>query len=168
MELIVTSGERREKVRVERDGAAATVTIGDRTYHLDAAQLFDDFESLLIEGRQYEVAVRRETPSRYRVLSEGPDEVVEVVDPLTALAESAAAAAGGGRRRREVTAYMPGKVVAVLAKVGDEVRAGQGIVVLEAMKMQNEIQAPNDGVVRRVVVSPGQPVEGGDPLFELE
>ena len=63
---------------------------------------------------------------------------------------------------------MPGRVVAVLVGEGEPVRAGQGVVVLEAMKMQNEIQAEHDGVVKRVCVEPGQAVEGGDLLFELE
>jgi biotin carboxyl carrier protein len=63
---------------------------------------------------------------------------------------------------------MPGRVVAVLVEPGAEVRRGQGVVVLEAMKMENEIQAESDGVVRTLHVEPGQAVEGGDPLFDLE
>ena len=63
---------------------------------------------------------------------------------------------------------MPGRVVAVLAAEGDAVRAGQGVVVLEAMKMQNEIQAEHDGTIKRICVAAGQAVEGGDLLFELE
>ncbi|HEY8020618.1 MAG TPA: biotin/lipoyl-containing protein, partial [Thermoanaerobaculia bacterium] len=51
---------------------------------------------------------------------------------------------------------------------GTEVKAGDGVIVLEAMKMQNEIQAEHDGRVTKVHVEPGQAVEGGDPLFELE
>jgi pyruvate carboxylase subunit B len=63
---------------------------------------------------------------------------------------------------------MPGRVVAVLAEAGQEVKAGQGIVVLEAMKMQNEILAEHDGILKALFVQPGQAVEGGDPLFEME
>ena len=63
---------------------------------------------------------------------------------------------------------MPGRVIEILAQEGQEVAAGQGVLVLEAMKMENEIQAENDGVVRRILVETGQAVEGGDPLFEIE
>jgi biotin carboxyl carrier protein len=63
---------------------------------------------------------------------------------------------------------MPGRVAAVLVEAGAQVAAGTGIVVLEAMKMQNEIQAERAGVVRQIFVEPGQAVDGGDPLFELE
>ncbi len=62
---------------------------------------------------------------------------------------------------------MPGRVVALLVDEGDEVEPGQGVVVLEAMKMENEIAAEHGGVVTKVHVEPGQAVEGGDPLFEL-
>ncbi|MGB5552633.1 MAG: biotin/lipoyl-containing protein, partial [Thermoanaerobaculia bacterium] len=63
--------------------------------------------------------------------------------------------------------YMPGRVVELLVQEGDEVTVGQGLVVLEAMKMENEIQADRAGTVKKIFVSAGQPVEGGDPLFEL-
>jgi biotin carboxyl carrier protein len=62
---------------------------------------------------------------------------------------------------------MPGRVVEVLVREGDEVTVGQGLVVLEAMKMENEIQAERAGKVTKVFVTAGQPVEGGDLLFEL-
>ncbi len=63
---------------------------------------------------------------------------------------------------------MPGRVAAVLVAAGAEVAAGAGVVVLEAMKMQNEIAAEHAGTVTAIFVEPGQSVDGGDPLFELE
>ena len=66
-----------------------------------------------------------------------------------------------------MSAQMPGRVVAVLVEEGEAVAAGQGLVVLEAMKMENEIQAEAAGVVTKILVEAGQAVEGGDPLFEV-
>jgi biotin carboxyl carrier protein len=63
---------------------------------------------------------------------------------------------------------MPGRVVALLAEEGSSVEQGQGILVLEAMKMENEIAAERDGTLKKLFVELGQPVEGGDPLFEIE
>lgn len=63
---------------------------------------------------------------------------------------------------------MPGRVVGVAVREGDAVVAGQPLVVLEAMKMQNELQAERDAVVRKVHVAVGEAVEGGDPLIDLE
>ena len=63
---------------------------------------------------------------------------------------------------------MPGRVVTLLVGEGETVKAGQGVVVLEAMKMENEIQTDVAGVVKKIFVEEGQSVEGGDPLFEIE
>jgi biotin carboxyl carrier protein len=63
---------------------------------------------------------------------------------------------------------MPGKVVRVLARDGDKVEAGQGVVVVEAMKMENELAAPRAGRVRKLVVEPGQSVEAGAVLAVIE
>jgi len=113
------------------------------------------------------VAVRRRDDGSYWVSDPHGTAVVAVADPLAHLAAQSAAAKGG-RRRQRVTAYMPGRVVALLAAEGQAVTAGQGVLVLEAMKMQNEIQAEHDGTVTRILVQAGQSVDGGDPLFDLE
>ncbi|MDK2984260.1 MAG: pyruvate carboxylase subunit [Thermococcaceae archaeon] len=66
-----------------------------------------------------------------------------------------------------VTAPMPGKVLRILVREGDEVKAGQGLLVLEAMKMENEIPSPKDGVVKKILVKEGDTVDTGQPLIEL-
>ncbi|MFQ5351186.1 MAG: biotin/lipoyl-containing protein, partial [Thermoanaerobaculia bacterium] len=88
-------------------------------------------------------------------------------DPLAYLASHALDEAAE-HASQTVTAYMPGRVAAVLVEEGAQVVAGDGVLVLEAMKMENEIQAERDGVVGRILVGLGEAVEGGDPLFELE
>jgi len=88
------------------------------------------------------------------------------MDPLThlALSSSAAAASAAGH---VVEAYRPGRVVKILVEEGQVVQAGEGLVVLEAMKMENEIQAEIAGTVAKLLVEEGQTVEGGDPMIEL-
>ncbi len=167
MELIVRRDGDEIRIVVERRGEGYEARLGGRTVSIDWAVAGDGSRSLLVEGRQHEVAVVALGEGRYRVTSAGGDEIVEVLDPLTDLARrSRAKAAGVGPKR--VLAYMPGRVVAVLVTAGERVERGRGLVVLEAMKMQNEIAAESDGIVRAVHVSPGQAVEGGDPLFEIE
>jgi biotin carboxyl carrier protein len=176
MEVIVRLGDREERVEVRRldggGGGTHEIRIGERTYAVDAAHIADlpgrdGAWSLRLSGQQHEVSVRARGEGMYEVGAEGRSTAVEVLDPLAFLAQQAR---GGkaGRRRQRVTAYMPGRVVAVLAEAGQEVKTGQGIVVLEAMKMQNEILAEHDGVLKAIFVQPGQAVEGGDPLFEME
>ncbi|WP_297477815.1 pyruvate/oxaloacetate carboxyltransferase [Thermococcus sp.] len=67
-----------------------------------------------------------------------------------------------------VTSPMPGKILRILVKEGEQVKTGQGLVVLEAMKMENEIPVPKDGVVKRILVKEGDTVDTGQPLIELE
>ena len=70
--------------------------------------------------------------------------------------------------RQAVTSPMPGKVVKVLVKAGDEVRQGQGLVVVEAMKMENELKSPKDGKVVELLVAEGQAVEANAKLCAIE
>ena len=160
-------GDGYERLRIDRAGGGYEVAIGERTYHVDAARLREGIYSLRVGGAQHEVAVRRRDDGSYQVSDAQGEAVVEVADPLTHLAAQGAGARGG-RRRQRVTAYMPGRVVALLAAEGQAVTAGQGVLVLEAMKMQNEILAEHDGTVTHILVQPGQSVDGGEPLFELE
>lgn len=169
MDLIVAHEERQEKVQVSRSEGGWQVLVGETAYHVDAVRVSDGVHSLVVGDCQFEVTVRREADGRYRLSTcngHGGNGVVEVTDPLTFLAqESRGGKRGGGSQ--EVTAYMPGRVVAVLVKEGDTVEEGQGVVVLEAMKMENEILAERSGVISRILVEPGQNVEGGDPLFVI-
>ncbi|MGH9379275.1 MAG: acetyl-CoA carboxylase biotin carboxyl carrier protein subunit [Thermoanaerobaculia bacterium] len=167
MELIVRSGEREERVEVVRRGAGYEVRMGERVVHVDHAQAHGALASLVIDGRQVEVSVHRRGNGSYQVAGRSGIHEVEVIDPLTWLAQQTHGPAGA-TGRQQVTAYMPGRVVAVLVEEGQEVQPGQGLVVLEAMKMENEIQAEAAGTVARLRVHPGDAVEGGAVLVELE
>jgi len=170
VDLIVRSGSREEKVKIRRDDDFYDVTIGDRVYRVEAATAragAQSLRSLLIDGAQHEVAVRHQGEGVYWVSTRQGAGAVEVADPLTALAAQTQGAKGG-RRRQTVKAYMPGRVVTLLAAEGEEVAAGQGVLVLEAMKMENEIRAEHGGTVTKIHVQPGQAVDNGTPLFELE
>lgn len=169
MDLIVRQGEREEKVALERhDDGKYKVTVADQTFVIDVATAGEIVSLGVDDGRQFEVAVcRLNGPGhhKYRVSSvRGVDEV-EVMDPLTHMLEQAMPEKAGGGK---VAALMPGRVVEVLLAEGADVAKGQGVVVVEAMKMKNEIQAETAGKVAKIYVEAGQNVEGGDPLFEIE
>ncbi len=171
MDLIARAGGREERVAIARAPGGYRLRLGDQVIEVDAAPAGGNgLVSLRLGGARggdhYEVAVDAEGGGRYRVSSRRAAGEVEVLSPLDHLARQTAAA-GGVRRAERVTAYMPGRVVAVLVEEGAEVAAGQGVVVLEAMKMENEIAAEHAGVVRKILVAPGQSVEGGEALFEL-
>ena len=88
-------------------------------------------------------------------------------EPRTARAQ-AVAGAGSVRGSGDVKAAIPGRVLRLLVSPGDEVQRGQPVVVLEAMKMENDVRAPRDGVVASVEVAAGQPVGAGQLLLRLE
>ncbi len=168
MELVIIAADGEETlIEVEQARGGYVVVVDGSRYEVDHARVGGRQRSLVIGGKQQELSVVREKRSRYRVAGFGSEEALEVLDPLEHLVRTA----GGGATVRgdgSVSAYMPGHVAAVLVGEGDTVTAGQGIVVLEAMKMENEIDTEVAGVVKKIFVEAGQSVEGGDPLFEIE
>ncbi|MEM6795349.1 MAG: biotin/lipoyl-containing protein [Acidobacteriota bacterium] len=174
MDLIVTEGDRQEEIRLEplEDGSFEVI-LGDgaKRYEVDvAAAGGGPLLSLRLRdtGQQYEVAVQRISRGDecvYRVSSSRGVDTVSVTDPLTHLMQQANPEKGSGGQ--VASAMMPGRVVEVLVSEGAEVEQGQGIVVVEAMKMKNEIHAEAAGTVAKIHVEAGQNVEGGDPLFEI-
>jgi biotin carboxyl carrier protein len=166
MDLVILEGDRERRVSIERAEGGFVVAIDGRRFVVDHASAGGSLASLVVDGRQWEVSTRSEGDGRYRVAADGAEALVEVRDPLTHLARSTGAAARGDGKRA-VHAYMPGRVVAVLIPEGAPVEVGQGVVVLEAMKMENEIRSEVAGVVAKLHVAPGQSVEGGDLLFEI-
>ncbi len=121
--------------------------------------------SVLIEGRSYEVKIVPGPATGYLVDVAGRHMAVEVRDPR---AVSASHRAGAGEGRQNVSAPMPGKVVRLLVAAGDEVEAGQGVVVVEAMTMQNEMKSPRRGRVVELRVQEGATVTAGEVLAVIE
>jgi biotin carboxyl carrier protein len=167
MQLVSRVAGHTAPITVERRHGRYVVEIGGVRHEVDARTLGPWVLSLLVEGQSHEVAVVRLGDGNYSVDWRGRSFAVELVDPLTHLAESARGQAGK-LGKRTVKAYMPGRVVEVRVQPGDHVEAGQPMIVLEAMKMQNEIAAERAGVVKKIHVRKDQAVEGGDALLEIE
>ena len=132
---------------------------------IDAVLTRRDVLSILIDGNSYEI--KRERGSNdLHVWVGGARYQAEVRDPrsLRGRKESAADAAGP----KKLVAPMPGRVVRILLTKGAEVEAGQGVVVVEAMKMQNEIKSPKKGVVQKIQANEGATVNAGDVLAIVE
>ncbi len=140
---------------------------------------------LAIDGRTLEAVVAREGggapgpggrgafgtregagEAAYTVTIGGRLYPVRLLDPLRRAAAATAAPARHGRA--EVRSVMPGRIAALLVKEGQHVKAGQGVVVVEAMKMENELPAPKDGRVTAVRVRAGETVEAGAILMSVE
>lgn len=106
--------------------------------------------------------------SVFLIAKRGSDQAFEGVRVVRPGDEKLAGADGGKRKGMKVKAQMPGKIVRVLVQEGQEVAKDQPLLVMEAMKMENEIRAQGDGRVKQLHVQPGQTVETGAPLLVLE
>jgi biotin carboxyl carrier protein len=119
--------------------------------------------SVLMDGRSYDAYVE-ETPNGLVVSLQGYHFEIEARDPRK---WSRKAAGSGGEGVQTIASPMPGKVVRVLVAAGDAVEAGQGIVVVEAMKMQNEMKAPRAGTVLSLPAKEGATVAAGEVLATI-
>jgi biotin carboxyl carrier protein len=123
--------------------------------------------SLIMDASSYEVFVEREAGD-YVVLLGGQRYVVDVDDARLKRLRDMGGQPHEERGAARVLAPMPGMVVKLLVSPGDKVEADQGLLILEAMKMENEIRAPRSGSVRSVGVEPGQTVNDGDVLVVID
>ena len=166
MKLWVTLEGREAEVTFRTEGGRVVLEADRRRIEADFVRLPDgEVYSLLIEGRSHVVRV---TPAAEGLEIElrGAVIPVEVRHPLEKMLQ----AVGGGRRASRgetVAAPMPGVVVALRVKAGDAVKAGQAVVVVEAMKMQNELAVAHDGVVSEVLVAERAAVSAGQVLIRL-
>ena len=152
-----------------REGARVEATIDGRRYELEAHETEAGAFLLLADGRVYECRAKRagaEASGTCEV--QIGDEIfrVSLFDPKRLRGARGAGAEASGRA--QVTASMPGKVVRVLVAVGATVEAGEGLVVVEAMKMQNELKSPKSGTVVEVRADPGATFNAGDVLVVVE
>lgn len=164
MKFIAREGETETPVEVTRHGSGYRVCIGDRCFEADFVQVGRYVRSLRLEdGTQFSLVHHREGSS-HEISLGGATVHVEMIDPLAARRKRSEDDMGGGG---VIKALMPGRVVRVLVAQGDSVSKGTGLLILEAMKMENEIQAQTAGVVDKIFVEPGQTVEAGAELLHI-
>lgn len=157
---------RRVDVAARQVGERMEVAVDGRTVEVELLPAGAGLFALLCpDGRTFAVVGQRRGQGVWRVTFGQMDFEVHLRDPLEREVEQGRAGRAGAK---EVRAPIPGKVVGALVAPGDAVHAGQVVVVLEAMKMENQIAAEADGIVREVRAAPGTAVEGGELLVVLE
>jgi biotin carboxyl carrier protein len=163
MNFLFWLGQREFNVRLEEQGTHVfQVRVGDETYRVSVEFIGRDVLLLKLDGRVFNVVVNSDTVS-HSVIVNGRNFRVGKKSAVNILREDK-----GRIRKRDVKITMPGRVVRVLAAAGDAVEEGQPVLVLEAMKMQNEIKSPRRGRISRVHFSAGDYVEAGSILFSVE
>ena len=167
MRYQVTLGDRTVEVDIEGEGDRIVVDgdpVAADLSSIDGTRV----HSLLLDGSSYRISANRRGRGRWELYVRGSRVVAEVADERTlAIREltGTGAAPGGPTPLR---APMPGLVVKIEVSEGDWVEAGQGLVIVEAMKMENELTAVGPGRVEKIHVSEGEAVEKDQPLIDFE
>ena len=162
-EVIV--GGKPHRLELEKVAAGWECRLDGQPVHIDAVIPRRDVLSLLVDGHAYEIK-REQTAADLHMWVGSTRFAVELHDPRSL--RSRKHAAGDEKGPRKILAPMPGRVVRLLVAENSEVEAGQGVVVVEAMKMQNEIKSPKKGIVKKMLATPGAAVNPGDVLAIVE
>ena len=165
MKLKAIAGEREENLLLKMEAGRVSAEIGDRVYSLDVREIEPDCYLFFLNANVHECRVSA-AKSSFDVSIHGKSYAVTIVDP-----KRLRSGQNSDRHHHgvaEILAPMPGKVVRVQTEAGAMVEKGAGVVVVEAMKMQNEMKAPRDGVVVAINVKPGDTVNAGDVLAVIE
>ena len=165
MKYITTVGEKEFLVEIVDEHH---VSVDGKTYEVDFVSVSGQpVYSMIADGKSHEAYVR-EGDDEWQVLLRGRLYPVKVEDERE---KRLRAAAGGGVAETgefHLKAPMPGLVVAIPIEEGQEIKKGQVLLILESMKMQNELKAPRDGVINRIKVKPGESVEQKQALMSMQ
>jgi biotin carboxyl carrier protein len=121
--------------------------------------------SLIVNGESFDVSCQR-ADERLQLSIRGAIYECTVSDPRSLRSQKRAGLTDSGEQK--LAASMPGKVVRIISAVGDQIKAGQGVLVIEAMKMQNEVRSPKDGQLKKLLVGQGANVVAGEVLAIIE
>jgi len=154
----------RVNVELDRRTERVRAVVDNREYEFELVSSEEGSYTLLIGDRVYEARVWATAPNSFRVDVGGKSFPTKLVDRRL----RRTAADQGTEGRQNLVAPMPGKVVQILLAPGDHVNAGQGVVVVEAMKMQNEIKSPKEGLISEIRVTEGSAVNANQILAVVE
>lgn len=167
MAFIAKLGDQSYTLEIEEiEKSLYRVSVDGNEFLVDGKKTGRTNYSLIVDNRSFEIEVDH-AEDEYRVLVDGRNYHVNLVDERRVRI-------GGGQSeiqpqgRQKVSVPMPGKVIAVLVSEGDSIEKGQGLVIVEAMKMENEVRSPIAGEVKEIKVKAGDAVEGGAVLLIVE
>jgi biotin carboxyl carrier protein len=154
------------KVEILEDGPIKKVSVNGQVYDVDYNVGGDSIYSIIMNNRSNGVQISAIDDSTYEVKNRGDNFRIEVIDELQKMRLSRTQSVTVGRQ--VITAQMPGVILKVYVKAGDEVKAGEPLCVLVAMKMENEIRSPIDGIVKEVYINETDKVAVGDKMLVVE
>lgn len=153
---------------LSRDGNLVHVLVDEEAYTLDICQVERGVYSILMNGRSFNVElIESDSKKKYIVNTYRNSYDLEIVDAESRFMKNRNKSMGD-ESANIISSPMPGKVVKIPVKVGDEVKQGEPVIIISAMKMESEYKASRDGVVHEICVGEGDTVDGKQPLVILE
>jgi biotin carboxyl carrier protein len=165
MDLQFNIDQETYKIEIDSKDGKYLVKLGDKQYKVDSQVISENCLSLLVDGKAYTVFVAEDKTKKY-ISVQGEQFCIEEAKSEAQTRSVAEAATLKGIPT--ISSPMPGKVVKILVREGDKVRKNQGLVIVEAMKMENEIRSPSAGMVKKINFKEGNLVDTADPIIELE
>lgn len=163
MAYLIKIDDKEFKGDIEKTGNSLKVNLDGKEFLVEIAQIDKDKLTLLIDNKPYQIFKDGENQLNIN----GEVYTFEIFDESVAKLLKLSPEALH-KKEVVVTAPMPGLVIEVEVKEGDAVKKGQGLLIIEAMKMQNEFKAPRDGIVKKIMVKKGQAVNSKDALVVIE
>jgi biotin carboxyl carrier protein len=165
MDLELNIDQKTHKVEIDSKDGKYLVRLGDRQYGVDSQLISENCLSLLVDGKAYTVFIAENQGKKY-ISVKGEQFCVEEAKADSGARSPAESAVLKGVPT--IASPMPGKVVKILVEEGDRVEKGQGLVIVEAMKMENEIRSASAGVVKKINFKESDLVDAAVPIIELE
>jgi len=162
---VLLAGKKRV-VELVRASDVWAITLDGVEVDVSAVEVAPNTFSVLLNGVSHQVRIAPRIDGTFTLYTELAEYHAEVTDPRGWRGKRHGALEAEGRQ--QITAPMPGKVVRLLVSEGDAVEAGQGLLVVEAMKMQNEVRSPKAGRVEKLLAKEGLAVNAGDVLAWVE
>ena len=156
------------EIEIKSEGEKVFARVDDREYELEASKVEQNVYLLKNDHKIYEVFVspKSDENAPYKVKIKNYDFEINLIDPKRLRGSKTADGQADGIA--EIKTAMPGKLVRVLIEPGAEIKQGEPILVVEAMKMQNEMKSPKDGIVKEIRFAEGATVNAGDVLAVIE
>lgn len=167
MKLQAEIGDDKHQIEIKRDGEKVFARVDDRRYEIEVSEPEPDVLIIKNQGRIYEASVAKTSAGdSMRITIKGRELEVRIIDPKRLRGSETDSEHGDGHA--EIKTAMPGKVVRIVAAKGSSVAKGDTVLVVEAMKMQNELRSPKDGIVSEIRAEEGATVGAGDILAVVE
>ncbi len=163
----VKINERSAQVELlSRDGNKITVSIDGKTYEADVVMVEEGVYSILIDNRSHNIELIRTESKNFVVNTYSRSYDIEIIDAASKYLKSRRR--DHGHEENVISSPMPGKVVKILVKEGDQVKAGDTVIIISAMKMESEYKVKKDRLIKEIKVKEGDTIQSNQPLVVIE